>query len=148
MFDLDKVKIANWVCKNCGVELEFTEEKDAKKYLFDLSEKSDEFIALKTLVHSFAHVLIKRASLYTGLHSNSCGELLFPKSGAFLIYSTSNINIGGFLFVFENSLIDWFNDVKEDVSECIFDHHVLKKWVLVFLAVTFLNLYVLILINI
>lgn len=47
MFDLDKVKLANWVCKNCGVELEFTEEKDAKKYLFDLPENSDEFIALK-----------------------------------------------------------------------------------------------------
>ena len=38
-----------------------------------------------------------------------------------MIYSTSNINIGGFSYVFENSLIEWFNDVRYDVQECIFD---------------------------
>ena len=30
-----------------------------------------------------------------------------------MIYSTSNINIGGFLFVFENSMMKWFNDIKK-----------------------------------
>ena len=47
--------------------------------------------------------------------------MLFPKAAAFLIYSTSNINIGGFLFVFENSIFDWFRDVKLDINDCVFD---------------------------
>lgn len=122
MFDLDKLKLANWLLDNFSEDnKKFNSEEDAKDYLFNLKESSEEFIALKQLIHSFSHMLIKRSSLYTGLNEDSCGELLFPKVGAFMIYSTSNINIGGFLFVFENSLIKWFKDIKDDVSECIFD---------------------------
>lgn len=122
IFDLDKLKLANWLVDNFSQDdVAFDSEKDAKNYLFNLKEGSDEFTALKKLIHSFSHMLIKRSSLYTGLNEDSCGELLFPKVGAFMIYSTSNINIGGFLFVFENSLMKWFNDIKLDISECIFD---------------------------
>lgn len=122
MFDLDKIKVANWIIDNSNESLEyFTNEADAKSYLFNLKEDSEEFKALYTLIHSFSHVLIKRSSLFTGLDSDSCSELIFPKTAAFMIYSTSNINIGGFSYVFENSLIDWFNDVKYDINECIFD---------------------------
>lgn len=122
MFDLDKIKVANWVLDNSySNEEHFTSKEEAKSFLFNLSEDSNEYEMLYTLIHSFSHVLIKRSSLYTGLDSDSCSELLFPKSGAFMIYSTSNINIGGFSFVFENSLIDWFNNVKLDISECILD---------------------------
>ena len=122
MFDLDKIKLANWVLDNSfSDENHFTSIDDAKSFLFNLDEDSKEYENLYTLVHSFSHVLIKRSSLYTGLDSDSCSELLFPKSGAFMIYSTSNINIGGFSFVFENSLMDWFNNVKLDINECVLD---------------------------
>ena len=93
----------------------------AEEFLFELDETSEEYENLKTLIHTFAHILINRSSLYTGLNSDSCGELLFPKAGSFLIYSTSNINIGGFSFVFENSLFEWFNNVKLEVNDCVFD---------------------------
>lgn len=119
MFDLDKDRLMNWLISNS--EKTFDEEIPAEEFLFDLDEDSVEYENLKTLIHTFAHVLINRSSLYTGLHSDSCGELLFPKSGSFLIYSTSNINIGGFSFVFENSLFDWFNNVKLEVNDCVFD---------------------------
>lgn len=125
MFDLDKLKLANWVIYNFSENVdEFDSEEDAKDYLFNLNESSEEFIGLKKLIHSFSHILIKKSALYTGLNEDSCGELLFPKMGAFMIYSTSDINIGGFLFLFENSLMEWFKDIKDaklDVSECIFD---------------------------
>ena len=122
MFDLDKLKLANWLLVNFSADKKlFTSEEDARNYLFNLDESSEEFEALTKLVHSFSHILIKRSSLYTGLNEDSCGELLFPKVGAFMIYSTSNINIGGFLFVFENSLLEWFDDIEWDVKECIFD---------------------------
>lgn len=122
MFDLDKLKVANWLIdNNSEISEYFTNENDAKDYLFNLDEESEEFKSLYTLIHSFSHVLIKRSSLFTGLDSDSCSELIFPKTAAFLIYSTSNINIGGFSYVFENSLIDWFNNVRYDIDECIFN---------------------------
>ena len=79
------------------------------------------FNAVNTLIHTFSHVLLKRSSLYTGLDSDSLSEMLFPSIGAFLIYSTSNINIGGLSYVFENDMAAWFNNVELDVNDCVFD---------------------------
>lgn len=122
MFDLDKIKLANWVIKNSSKNYdEITSIEDAKNFLINLPESSAEYDKLKTLIHTFSHMLLKRISLHTGLNHNSCSELLYPKSGAFLIYSTSNINIGGFSFVFYNSMFEWFNDIKSEIEECIFD---------------------------
>lgn len=119
MFDLDKEKLRDWIFSNS--EKTFDETISAEEFLFELEEDTEEYENLKTLIHTYAHVLINRSSLYTGLQSDSCGELLFPKSGSFLIYSTSNINIGGFSFVFENSLLEWFNNVKLEINDCVFD---------------------------
>lgn len=128
MFDLDKIKIANWLISNFNSSSpEITSEKEARRYLFQLKEEGEEYVALKKLIHSFSHILIKRSSLYTGLNEDSCSELLFPKNGAFLIYSTSNVNIGGFLYVFENSILDWFESIEFDIKECIFDPNCLDE---------------------
>ena len=119
MFDLNKEKLVDWIFANSDK----TNDKNIspEEFLFELEEDSEEYENLKTLLHTFSHILINRSSLYTGLNSDSCGELLFPKAGAFLIYSTSNINIGGFSFVFENSLFKWFDNVKLEVYDCVFD---------------------------
>lgn len=119
MFDLDKEKLVDWILSNSNNPV--NPYASPEEYLFELDEDSDEYRNLKTLIHTFAHILINRSSLYTGLHSDSCGELLFPKAGSFLIYSTSNINIGGFSFIFENSLFEWFNNVKLEINDCVFD---------------------------
>lgn len=126
MIDLDKIKIVNWLIDNNKLIIDgetitnrITSYDEAKEILFKLEGSS--YDEVKKLLHTFSHVLMSRSSLYTGLDVNSCSEIIFPKSGAFVIYSTSNVNIGGFKFVFENSLEDWFNEVKLDVYECIFD---------------------------
>lgn len=119
MFDLDKDKVVDWIFANSNQTR--NPNISAEEFLFELDESSEEYENLKTLIHTFAHILINRSSIYTGLNSDSCGELLFPKAGAFLIYSTSNINIGGFSFVFENSLFEWFNNVELEVHDCVFD---------------------------
>lgn len=130
MIDVDKIKIVNWLIKNQKLILnnkivteEVTSYDKAKQILFELDEnkKDSAYFEVKTLLHTFSHVLMSRSSLYTGLDVNSCSEIIFPKSGAFVIYSTSNINIGGFKFVFENSLQEWFDKVKLDINDCIFD---------------------------
>ena len=130
MIDLDKIKIVNWlidnkklVIKDKLITKKVTSYDEAKEILFNLQldEEDSPYNEVKKLLHTFSHVLISRSSLYTGLDVNSCSEIIFPKSGAFVIYSTSNINIGGFKFVFENSLKNWFNEMKLDVNDCIFD---------------------------
>lgn len=130
LIDLDKIKIVNWLINNNKLVIdgekiteEVTSYDDAKEILFNLEEDKENstYYEVKTLLHTLSHVLISRSSLYTGLDVNSCSEIIFPKSGAFVIYSTSNVNIGGFKFVFENSLKNWFDEVKLDVNDCIFD---------------------------
>lgn len=122
IFDLDKVKTVNWLINNRFLNIDHVKtEEEALNALFQVKENTPEYEELKTLLHTFAHVLIRRSSLYTGLDSDSCSELLFVNTASFLIYSTSNINIGGFSFVFENSIFDWFRDVKLEVKDCVFD---------------------------
>lgn len=122
IFDLDKVKVVNWLIDNKLLNIEHVNnDEEALDALFHINENTQEYEELKTLLHTFAHVLIRRSSLYTGLDSDSCSELLFVNTASFLIYSTSNINIGGFAFVFENSIFDWFRDAKLEVKDCVFD---------------------------
>lgn len=122
IFDLDKVKVVNWLIDNKLLNIEQVKnDEEALDALFHINENTPEYEELKTLLHTFAHVLIRRSSLYTGLDSDSCSELLFVNTASFLIYSTSNINIGGFAFVFENSIFDWFREAKLEVKDCVFD---------------------------
>lgn len=122
IFDLDKIMVVNWLIKNKILHKDLVEtEEEAIEVLFQIKENTPEYDELKTLLHTLAHVLIRRSSLYTGLDSDSCGELLFVNTASFLIYSSSNINIGGFSFVFENSIFDWFRDVKLEVKDCVLD---------------------------
>ncbi|MGC9517488.1 MAG: hypothetical protein ACP5C3_07315 [Methanomicrobiales archaeon] len=122
LFDLDKIQLVNWLIENKILNEDLvSNEEEASNILFNINEETEEYNELKTLLHTISHVLIGRSPIYTGLDSGSCSELIFVNSGSFLIYSTSNINIGGFSYVFENSIFDWFRDVKLDVKDCIFD---------------------------
>lgn len=122
LIDLDKVQICNWLIDNNLIDDKRPKnESDAKELLLTLEENTGAHDAVKTLLHTFSHLLIRRSSLYTGLDSDSCSELIFVNPAAILIYSTSNINIGGFEFVFEHSLNDWFRDVEFEVRECTLD---------------------------
>ena len=135
MIDLDKIKIVNWLIdnkrlylNNALIEEHVESEEEAKNILINLKDNGEDskssvnpYKEVKILLHTFSHMLINNSSIYTGLDSNSCSEILFPNNGAFLIYSINNINIGGFQFVFENSLKDWFGDVKLDIKDCVFD---------------------------
>ncbi len=123
LIEFDRMKVCNWLIDNgilVGVKKP-TIESEATGILLKIDSNTAEYTALKTLIHTLSHTLINRSSLYTGLDSDSCSELLFVNNAAILIYATSNINIGGFAFVFEHSLMDWFREIKLEISECTFD---------------------------
>jgi len=123
LIELDKIKVCNWLIENRILDCvrKPTNEKEATAILLKIQANTQEYTKLKVLIHTLSHLLIKRSSIYTGLDSDSCSELLFVNNAAFLIYATSNINIGGFAFVFEHSLTDWFRDIQLEISECTFD---------------------------
>lgn len=122
MIDLDKVKVCEWLIKNRLLKEKMpNNSKKATAILLKISKDDEAYIHLQKLLHTLSHILIRRSPLHTGLDSESCGELIFTNAAAILIYSTSNINTGGFSFVFEHSLFDWFRDVKLDLSDCTFD---------------------------
>ncbi len=122
LIDLNKIKVCEWLIENNILDEKMpNDQNEALEILLKLKFGSDEYNAVKTLLHTFSHTLISRSSLYTGLDSDSCSEIIFVNSAAFLIYSTSNINIGGFLSVFENSIFSWFDKVKIEMNDCTFD---------------------------
>lgn len=122
MFNLDKCEVVNWLIDLGLLDIEYVSDEDfAVNILMGMQNGSEEYYAVKTLIHTLSHILIRRSSLYTGLEEDSCGEMLFVNSASFLIYSSSSINIGGFSFVFENALFDWFEGIKRDIEDCSLD---------------------------
>jgi hypothetical protein len=128
IFDLDKIKVCDWLIKNEFIKNNKPKSSnEAKEILLNIQKYTDdqkyteEFLALKTLLHTLSHILINKASLYTGLDTDSSSEILFVNQASILIFSTSNINIGGFEHIFENSLFNWFYQIKIDMLDCILD---------------------------
>ncbi|MCJ7445994.1 MAG: hypothetical protein MUO26_15990 [Methanotrichaceae archaeon] len=121
LIDLDKIRVCEWLYRNDLIKEKPRSENEAKQILMDIKLNMDSYIALSTLLHTLSHLLIRRSSLYTGLDSDSCSELIFANSASILIYSTSSINIGGLQFVFEHSLSDWFKEIEFDTDECTLD---------------------------
>lgn len=120
IISLDETSILNWL-KEIGVK-QFTqlELKDASMTFMKLSQDIiDDYVF--PLLHTMSHHLIKLSSVYTGLDSDSCSEMIFPKSASIFLFSTSTINIGGFRYLFENSLFRWFDKLEEEMSSCIYD---------------------------
>ena len=74
--------------------------------------------SVKTLLHTFAHLLIQQSSIDTGLDIRSLSENIYPKSGAILIYSTNEVNIGGLEYTFDFHMGDWLSRVKDLAEDC------------------------------
>lgn len=120
LIDFNKKDIVEWL-KNKFAQTIEKSGLTPEKYLISMNCNSDEYKETHTLLHTLSHVLIKKSSIHTGIDPNSCGEMVFPNMGAILIYSTSSINIGGFGHLFENYLIDLFNQSDFQLRQCIYD---------------------------
>lgn len=127
LFRLDPIKVCKWLYDNNLTNKEINTLHETKYHLTHLVSDSKEYTALKTLIHTFSHILIKQSSIFTGLDENSCAELIFPLDASFMIYSTSNVNIGGFEYAFNYSLPNWFSRIEEAAEDCIFDPSCMKE---------------------
>lgn len=124
MLILNKIEICKWL-SNCGLLGETPNPSEIDEFFIRLEGDMDK--AVKVLLHTLSHLLMRNSSVYTGLSLQSYGEKIFPRSASIFIYSTSSINIGGLQFIFEHEIINWFENIKFDIKECTLDPRCLDE---------------------
>jgi len=120
---VDKQAIVQWLldCKKI-----LSNPQNTADFFNTLDITSETYKAIRTLLHTLSHLIMRNSSVFTGLDLQSYGEMIFPSSAAIFIFSTSSINIGGLQFVFENEIFNWFENMKYDVKECTLDPSCIK----------------------
>jgi len=124
MLILNKIEICKWL-SNCGLLGETPNPSEIDDFFIRLEGDMEK--AVKVLLHTLSHLLMRNSSVYTGLSLQSYGEKIFPRSASIFIYSTSSINIGGLQFIFEHEIINWFENIKFDIKECTLDPRCLDE---------------------
>ncbi len=124
IFMLNKEKICNWLYK-CELIDQIPDITNMEEFFFSM--KDNPLKAVKMLLHTLSHLLMRNSSVYTGLDLQSYGEKIFPSSGAIFIFSTSSINTGGLQFIFENEIINWFEGIRFEIKECTLDPRCLDE---------------------
>ncbi|NMC04514.1 MAG: hypothetical protein GYA24_04840 [Candidatus Lokiarchaeota archaeon] len=121
LFCMNKRKVVDWLVANKLITDAPQSDDELFEFFIQLANQEKPREAIEFLLHTFSHLLISRASIYTGIDEQSCSEMVFPSTNAFFIYATSNINIGGFQYVFEHEMENWFESILYDVRECTTD---------------------------
>jgi len=137
MFEIDRMKIIQWLFKNKIIDKMPSKTDDASLKLWFLQNINAEAIksfeeipeeetitkAVYGLLHSMSHSLLIRASSQCGLDKDSLGELIFSEIPAILIYSNSSTSfqLGGLFTLFESKIRPWLDQSIEDVENCIYD---------------------------
>jgi hypothetical protein len=78
---------------------------------------------LTTLIHSYAHALIRRAAVFAGIERSSLSELILPYSFGFFVYAAArgDFVLGGLQAVFESELSGLLNLLVDDEHRCALD---------------------------
>jgi DNA-directed RNA polymerase subunit M/transcription elongation factor TFIIS len=124
LFQLKIENIFEWLNENkqqIGINNNIFSPYGEKSYLhFRTLLLNDEKCknAVKTLLHTYSHMMIQQSTIDTGLEIRSLSEIICPFTGSFFIYSTNSINIGGLEFTYDYYLEDWFSRVKELAEDC------------------------------
>jgi len=76
-----------------------------------------------TLVHSYAHAMIRRASLYAGIERSSLCELVLPHALSFFVYAPAkgDFVLGGLQALFETELHHLLDELVADDQRCALD---------------------------
>lgn len=79
--------------------------------------------ALLTLVHSYAHRMIRAASVFAGIERSALSELLVPRHLGFYLYAAArgDFVLGGLQAVFDTELDRLLDAVVYDESRCALD---------------------------
>ena len=139
LFEIDRVRIINWLYKN-GVlreeELPDLEDDECiKKWFaehvhgeqvnnFSGADDTDKITNMVfSLLHSISHAMIKVAGEISGLASNSLSEIIFMETQSIFIYAQSSqgLPLGAISGMFENEYARFLQMLFDESKNCIFD---------------------------
>lgn len=78
---------------------------------------------LTTLIHSYAHALIRRAAVFAGIERSALSELVMPHAFGFFVYAAArgDFVLGGLQAVFESELDGLLTFLVDDEHRCALD---------------------------
>ena len=127
---LDPLLVARWLTKNGWAIEESNSRGEARANIlrtavipaFD-SEGNPAGTRLLTLVHSFAHRLIRLGAVHAGIDQNALSEVLVPLHLSFIVYASArgDFVMGGLQAVFEAELHTLLQSVARESTRCPLD---------------------------
>jgi hypothetical protein len=128
---LDPQKVAKWL-KSRGHSIgTWSSEQTARVAIINLCDDfgdpnrnySAATLDLLTLIHSFAHRLLRISAVFSGVERNSLSELLMPLHLGFFIYAASkgDFVLGGLQSIFEGELHRLIDSMVTDEHRCALD---------------------------
>ncbi len=143
LFRLSPGRILRWLAANGHAVSETASPNSghARAQVLTLSGNIDPFATLDdatpvwkeifSLVHSVAHLSIRALATMSGLERSGMAEYLFPRVGAFVIYSTkTGVNLGGLATVFHEMLDHLLNALAGDelLKSCVYEPVCSEHW--------------------
>jgi hypothetical protein len=124
---LRPLQVHRWLSKLGFILPEATDERSALVTILESTRFTskagilDE--CLLKLVHSYAHALIRRASLYAGIDRSSLSELVLPYTLGFFVYAPAkgDFVLGGLQALFETELHILLRELLQDDQRCALD---------------------------
>lgn len=139
LFEIDFVKIINWLWKNGIIKDEqlpdLEDDVSVKKWYSEYVNgqtistfggiEESELITkyVFDLLHSMSHAFMKTAGELSGLAVNSLSEIIFIETASILIYAQTSqgIPLGALSGMAESKYIFFLKETLEDNQHCIFD---------------------------
>ncbi|MBE0448464.1 MAG: hypothetical protein IBX64_10290 [Actinobacteria bacterium] len=131
---LDPIRVLNWLKKNNIIAGDIPQnEAQAWSWIYRNSPglrqsnqqpefQSPEAVAIRTLLHSMSHILLRNIE-WSGYASQSLGEYLLPEGLAFVLFANryTDTKVGGLLTLFEQELQGWLQSALQEGIDCLFD---------------------------
>lgn len=132
MFRLNPVEVVSWLVARGLPVNRSSDDTQARHEILraasvplpgDLSGGNEVGRALLTLVHSYAHRVIRTMSVFAGVERHALAELLIPLHCTFLVYAAArgDFVLGGLQAVFENDLDRLLREITRGESRCPLD---------------------------
>ncbi|MFF0879828.1 hypothetical protein [Micromonospora aurantiaca (nom. illeg.)] len=133
MFRLDPELIRRWLNHRHHRLPEATDPRGTRAAIASAIDLPDRFneqpgettigADLLTLVHTYAHRVIRQLSVFAGVDRESLGEYLLPTHGTFFVFAAArgDFVLGGLQAVFENDLKDFLDAVVDAEHRCPLD---------------------------
>lgn len=128
-FGLDPIVVAKWL-RERGADLKasYATRKEARAVILEAITVADPEVDptlrdVVTLIHSYAHRLIRLTAVHAGIELHALSELLVPMHLGFFVYAASrgDFVLGGLQALFENDLDALLKEFIESEHRCALD---------------------------